>query len=69
MIADSSTFALIIDPLSVDDLSTNYQRQLYITNPITGNKQQLQYYPQLTSGMWLSLTLSVKVNTDRKLYS
>lgn len=63
---DDSTYALIIDPVSIDDINTHYQCQIYVTNPITGAKQQLQYYPQLTSGVWLSLSLSVKVNTDGK---
>ena len=68
---DHSTFALIIDPVSVDDLNTDYmyQCQVYVTNPITGTKQQLQYYPQLTPGVRLSLSLSVKVNTDSKFYT
>lgn len=63
---DSSTYALIIDPVSIKDLSTDYQCQVYVTNPTTGAEQQLHYYPQLTSGVWLSLSLSVKVNTDSK---
>ena len=61
---DNSTFALIIDPviLSMGDLSKNYQCQVFVTNPITGSKQQLQHYPQLTSGMRLSLSLTVQAN-------
>jgi hypothetical protein len=59
---DSSTFALIIDPVRFGDLSIDYQCQVFVTNPITGTKQQLQHYPQLASGVRLSLSLTVKVN-------
>lgn len=59
---DSPTLALIIDPVSIDDLSTDYQCQVYATNPITGTRKQLQFYPPLTSSVRLSLTLTVKAN-------
>ena len=60
---DGSTFALIIDPVSMPgDLSEDYQCQVFVTNPITGSKQQLQHYPQLTSSVRLSLSLTVQAN-------
>ena len=60
---DGSTFALIIDPVSMPgDLSEDYQCQVFVTNPITRSKQQLQHYPQLTSGVRLSLSLTVQAN-------
>ena len=55
---DRATYALIIDPVDENDTSLNYQCQVFVTNPITNTKQQLQYYPPLTSGMQLSLTVS-----------
>ena len=54
---DGATYALIIDPVSVNDTSSNYQCRMFVTNPITNNKQELQFYPQLTSDVSLSLTV------------
>ena len=61
---DRATYALIVDPVSVNDSSTSYECQVYVQNPNTGNKQQLHFYPQQTSGVVLSLT--VKINNDSK---
>ena len=57
---DGATYALIIDPVNVADTSSSYQCQVYVTNPITDTKQQLQYHPQLASGVQLSLTVMEK---------
>ena len=54
---DRATYALIIDPVSVNDTSSNYQCQMFVTNPITEVKQELQFYPQPTSDVSLSLTV------------
>ena len=54
---DGATFALIIDPVSVNDTSSNYQCQVSVTNPNTNTKEQLQFYPQPTSDVSLSLTV------------
>ena len=59
---DRATYALILDPVSVNDSSTDYQCQVYVNNPNTGTKQQLQYYPQSMADVGLSLT----VNTNGK---
>ena len=37
-----STYALIIDPVSVSDTSPSYQCHTFVTNPITNTKQRLQ---------------------------
>jgi hypothetical protein len=54
---DRATYALIIDPVDEIDTSSSYQCQVFVTNPITNTQQQLQYYPQLASGVQLSLTI------------
>ena len=56
---DRATYALIIDPMDENDTSSNYQCQVFVTNPITNTKQRLQYFPQL-AGMQLSLTTNEK---------
>ena len=61
---DRVTYALIVDPVSVNDSSTSYECQVYVQNPITGTKQQLHSYPQQTSGVMLSLF--VNINDDSK---
>ena len=53
---DKATYALIIDPVSVNDSSTGYKCQLSAENPITDTKQELHYYPQPTD-----VSLSLKV--------
>ena len=55
---DGATYALIIDPVIIADTSSNYQCQVFVTNPIIDTKQQLQYYPQLAPGMQLALTVN-----------
>jgi hypothetical protein len=50
---DRATYALTIDPVDESDTSSNYQCQVFVTNPITNTKQQLQ----LASGVQLSLTV------------
>ena len=55
---DRATYALIIEPVNENDTSSSYNCQVYVTNPITDTKQQLQYYPQLAPGVQLSLTVS-----------
>ena len=55
---DGATYALIIDPIIIADTSSNYQCQVFVTNPITDTKQQLQYYPQLAPSVQLSLTVN-----------
>jgi hypothetical protein len=52
---DRATYALIINPVDEIDTSSSYQCQVFVTNPITNNKQPLQLYPQLDSGVLLSL--------------
>ena len=63
---DGATYALIIDPVNVADSNSNYQCQVFVTNPTTDTKQQLQYYPQLASGVQLSLTVKENNNYYRK---
>ena len=52
---DRATYALIINPVDEGDNSSSYQCQVFVTNPITNTKQQLQHRPQLASGVQLSL--------------
>ena len=54
---DGATYALIIDPVSVNDTSSDYQCQVFVTNPITNTKVPLQFYPQPTPDVSLSLTV------------
>ena len=61
---DRATYALIIDPVSVNDTSSSYQCQMFVTNPKTNTKVQLQFYPQPTSEISLSLTV-VNVATSK----
>ena len=61
---DRATYALSIDPVDEGDTSSSYQCQVFVTNPITNSKQQLQHYPQLASGVQLSLT--VKENERKR---
>ena len=53
---DRDTYALIIDPVSVNDSSTGYKCQVSAQNPNTNAKQLLQYNPQSTD---VSLSLTV----------
>ena len=64
---DRSTYALIINPVSVNDTSTEYRCQVLVENPITHTKQQLHYNPQ--AGSDLSLSLSVTEGSCSKLIS
>ena len=64
---DGATYALIIDPVSVNDTSSNYQCQMFVTNPITDSKQELQFYPQPTSDVSLSLTVVATSKFNRIL--
>jgi hypothetical protein len=50
---DRTTYALIIDPVSVNDTSSSYQCQVAVTYPNTNNKLVLRP----TSGVSLSLTV------------
>ncbi len=52
---DRATYALAIDPVDESDTSSSYRCLVFVTNPITYTKQQLQHYPQLGSGAQLSL--------------
>ena len=52
---DRATYALSIDPVDEGDTSSSYQCQVFVSNPITNTKQQLQHYPQLASDVQLSL--------------
>jgi hypothetical protein len=52
---DRATYALTIDPVDESDTSSSYQCQVFVTNPIANTIQQLQHYPQLDSGVQLSL--------------
>lgn len=56
---NATTFGLIVDPVNVNDTSSSYQCQVFVTNPVTNTKQPLQYYPQLTSGVWISIKVQV----------
>lgn len=58
---DRAMYALIIDPVSINDTSPSYQCQMYVHNPNTDTKQQLQYYPQIVSGVSLQLTVISKL--------
>ena len=58
---DRATYSLIIDPMSVNDTSPSYQCQMYVHNPNTDTKQQLQYFPQIVSGVSLQLTVIGKL--------
>lgn len=53
---DRATYALIINPVSVNDSSTDYKCQVLVNNPTTRTRQQLHYYPQ-------SLSLTVNANS------
>lgn len=53
-----STYELIINPISANDSSTNYQCHVFAHNPNTGTKQELQYSPQSGTGVPLSLTVT-----------
>ena len=55
---DRDTYSLIIDSANTNDTSSNYQCELFVTNPITKNQGMLQPSP--------SVTLSLKVNGNRK---
>ena len=57
---DRATYALIIDPVSVNDSSTHYKCQVSALNPKTFVKQVLQYNPQQTD-----VSLSLKVLTRK----
>ena len=61
---DRATYALSIDPVDEGDTSSSYQCQVFVSNPITNTKQQLQHYPQLASGVQLSL--KVKENERKR---
>ena len=52
---DRATYALIIYPVNESDTSSSYQCQVFVTNPITNAKQQLQHHSQPASGVQLSL--------------
>ena len=58
---DRATYSLIIDPVRVSDASPSYQCQMYVHNPNTYTKQQLQYYPQVVSDVSLQLTVISKL--------
>ena len=58
---DRATYALIIDPVSVNDSSTDYKCQVSVLNPTTSAKEVLQYNPQPTD-----VSLSLKVLATRK---
>ena len=60
---DRATYALIIDPVSVNDTSSNYQCQVFVINPITDSKQQLQLYSQRKPTFGISLSLTVVANS------
>jgi hypothetical protein len=51
---DRATFSLIIDPVNINDTSTHYRCELFVTNPITGTIS----HPQ--SGQVLSLQVISK---------
>ena len=55
---DRATYALIIDPVSVNDTNTNYQCQVSVQNPMTNTQQQLRYNLQPMS---VSLTIISKL--------
>lgn len=60
---DRATYALIINPVSVNDSSTSYECQVYVQNPSTRTKQQLHFYPQQTRDVLLSLTVQINANS------
>ena len=55
---DRDTYSLIIDSANTNDTSSNYQCELFVTNPITNSQEMLQPSP--------SVTLSLEVNGYRK---
>ena len=60
---DRATYALIIDPVSVNDTSSNYQCQVFVTNPKTNSKEQLQLYSQRKPAFGMPLSLTVVANS------
>ena len=63
---NGTTFALIIDPVNVNDTSSSYQCQVFVTNPITNTKQRLQYYP---SGVQISLAVNQTSGNNLSIYT
>ena len=55
---DRSTYALIINPVSVSDSSTEYRCNIFVNNSIAHAKQQLQYNSQTGSDISLSLSVT-----------
>ena len=55
-----STFALIIDPANVHDLSKHYQCVIYVSNPLSTSQTELQLSPQRD----VLLSLSVMPYSD-----
>ena len=45
---DRATYSLIIDPISVNDTSTDYQCELSVTNPNSNVRQILEQSPQVS---------------------
>lgn len=56
---DRATFSLLIDPVELTDSSSYYQCNLYVENPITGQRSSLQQSS--------SYSLSLNVSTSGKL--
>ena len=54
---DRATYSLIIDPVNISDTNSNYQCEIFVTNPqsLTPTRRMLQPSP--------SVTLSLKVNS------
>ena len=55
---DRDTYSLIIDSTNTNDTSSNYQCELFVTNPNADSREMLQPSP--------SVTLSLEVNGNRK---
>ena len=45
---DRATYSLIIDPVNINDTSTRYGCDLFVTDPITTSRRQLQSSPPVS---------------------
>ena len=45
---DRATYSLIIDPVNINDTSTRYGCDLFVTDPITTSRRQLQLSPPVS---------------------
>ena len=45
---DRATYSLIIDPVNINDTSTRYGCDLFVTDPITNSQRQIQSSPPVS---------------------